>query len=502
MSSVDVFYQGEGIPEIAYLEAAPSYSFAVIKLVIIERHRLKLGTRLYLEDKDEPVNEWHLVGDHAGRACVKIHVHRCRHILAAINFNGDTVRHRFGPGTTVARARTWAAERQFGMTPLEAAEHVLQISGTQDQPAPGVHLGALASCPHLRRHLRPRPQRARERLLQTRACACRTSGLSEPISGSPPASSQPRTAGGAWSTSPGRTSRSPSPPPMGANTSCASIAQAIRRSRRPATLWDPISDAILPFDRWPRSHGGRVGAVFRPDWKDGAALCLPCDRQAIAGHDNWRIGCRRKSGSRRTVSASIWSWSVNSSPARITRHLSEPRHELSCSWFLWHRLIASLRERGRNYSRESGAFLLGRDHDAHARIVDFILYDHLDPHALDTGIVRLDGRYFGALWNACRRHGLGVVADIHVHPGALRSKPVRPRAPDDLARRSSRAHRARFRAAADPRRGCTASIAIWVMDIGRPCRRARAPVSWMLGAELSLRWQGKGRTSPALHSRF
>ncbi len=108
---------------------------------------------------------------------------------------------------------------------------------------------------------------------------------------------------------------------------------------------------------------------------------------------------------------------MNSSPARITRRLSGSRHELSCSWFLWGRLVANLRERGRNYSRESGAFLLGRRHGATARILDFILYDDLDPHALDTGIVRLDGRYFGALWDACRRRGLGVVADIHVHPG-------------------------------------------------------------------------------------
>jgi hypothetical protein len=56
-----------------------------------------------------------------------------------------------------------------------------------------------------------------------------------------------------------------------------------------------------------------------------------------------------------------------------------------------------VRERGRNASRESGAFLLGHRKDGRARIVDFILYDDLDPHALDTGIVRFDGRHFGAL---------------------------------------------------------------------------------------------------------
>ena len=36
------------------------------------------------------------------------------------------------------------------------------------------------------------------------------------------------------------------------------------------------------------ASGGRVGTVFRTNWKDGTALYLPCDRESIAGHDNWR----------------------------------------------------------------------------------------------------------------------------------------------------------------------------------------------------------------------
>ena len=108
---------------------------------------------------------------------------------------------------------------------------------------------------------------------------------------------------------------------------------------------------------------------------------------------------------------------MNFSIAAIIARLWAPRHEISCSWFLWQRLCAKLRERGRHASQESGAFLLGHRADSRVRIVDFILYDDLDPHALDTGIVRLDGRYFGALWDICKRRGMSVVADVHVHPG-------------------------------------------------------------------------------------
>jgi hypothetical protein len=52
--------------------------------------------------------------------------------------------------------------------------------------------------------------------------------------------------------------------------------------------WDMERNAILAPDLWPRSHGGRLGAVFRQDWKAGTALYLPCDRVSIVGHENWR----------------------------------------------------------------------------------------------------------------------------------------------------------------------------------------------------------------------
>lgn len=98
------------------------------------------------------------------------------------------------------------------------------------------------------------------------------------------------------------------------------------------------------------------------------------------------------------------------------RRLLFPRHELSCSWILWQRLVRALRERGRSATRESGAFLLGTRDAGHSRISDFVLYDDLDPHCLDTGIVRFDGRYYGALWETIERTKRSVIADVHVHP--------------------------------------------------------------------------------------
>ena len=101
---------------------------------------------------------------------------------------------------------------------------------------------------------------------------------------------------------------------------------------------------------------------------------------------------------------------------QIISRLLAPQHEISCSGALWRRLIADLHRRGHG-RHESGAFLLGiRMPDGRRRITDYVLYDDLDPHALDTGIVRLDGRYFGQLWDICRSRQLTVVADVHTHP--------------------------------------------------------------------------------------
>jgi hypothetical protein len=52
--------------------------------------------------------------------------------------------------------------------------------------------------------------------------------------------------------------------------------------------WDPRTHRVPPAQQWPQSKGGRVATVFKPGWKNGTALYLPCDRLSIEGHDNWR----------------------------------------------------------------------------------------------------------------------------------------------------------------------------------------------------------------------
>lgn len=106
---------------------------------------------------------------------------------------------------------------------------------------------------------------------------------------------------------------------------------------------------------------------------------------------------------------------MNFSIRETIRRLLAPRHELSCPLRLWRRLLGALYERG-DGRHESGAFLLGRRDHGRARVVDFALYDDIDPHSLDSGIVHFDGRHFGKLWDLCEERGVTVVADVHTHP--------------------------------------------------------------------------------------
>ena len=52
-----------------------------------------------------------------------------------------------------------------------------------------------------------------------------------------------------------------------------------------ATPWDPETDQQLAGDRRPK--GVRVGQAFRPDWQNGSALYVPCDRVSCSGHSDW-----------------------------------------------------------------------------------------------------------------------------------------------------------------------------------------------------------------------
>ena len=60
-----------------------------------------------------------------------------------------------------------------------------------------------------------------------------------------------------------------------------------RQAPPTAQPWDLARTAPLPPPAWP--HGRNiVPSVFRPDWKGGTCLYLPCDRISFEGHAKWQ----------------------------------------------------------------------------------------------------------------------------------------------------------------------------------------------------------------------
>jgi hypothetical protein len=107
---------------------------------------------------------------------------------------------------------------------------------------------------------------------------------------------------------------------------------------------------------------------------------------------------------------------MNFSIRTTIRAYVAPKHKLSCSISLWRQVIEQLRKRGEG-CHESGAFLLGYKLTNEVIISRIVYYDDLDSHALDSGIIMIDGSAYGRLWGICRKTRLQVIADIHTHPG-------------------------------------------------------------------------------------
>lgn len=152
MKSIDIFYQGHGIAEFDQIEVQADHTVAMIKTVIAEKHGLTGELLIFIEDKDGALEEHLVIGEICGGHSAKLHVHHCREIAVAVTFAGQTVDHSFAPAKTVGAIKNWAAIKKFGMSEAEAGEHLLQISGTKDRPAPGTHVGSLTQAPRCRVH--------------------------------------------------------------------------------------------------------------------------------------------------------------------------------------------------------------------------------------------------------------------------------------------------------------------------------------------------------------
>ena len=150
MKNIEILLQGEHIPDIELVELVRGKKVRDLIATAASHRKEEAEGEFYAfaEDADEALAPDDDVPCGEDRHPVRLHVHRCGRIEVMVTYNGVNKEHIFGPGTSIATVKKWAAINAFGMDPGDAAEHVLQIKGTTNRTEPDTHIGALVVHPN------------------------------------------------------------------------------------------------------------------------------------------------------------------------------------------------------------------------------------------------------------------------------------------------------------------------------------------------------------------
>ena len=150
MDEVQIFIQSEGKREIRILELS---AHATVRELIEAAQALDIATAhsggddvvaVYTEIDSVPLSvDVTLVAAGLGHHS-SVHMSRCKQVMVKVRYNGKDISDSFGPGVPMYRVKEWAVGKKgFNLTPVDAAEHVLQLTGTSDRPDEDVHIGSL-----------------------------------------------------------------------------------------------------------------------------------------------------------------------------------------------------------------------------------------------------------------------------------------------------------------------------------------------------------------------
>lgn len=149
MKATEVLLQGECIPDIQLVELSGAHT-AKDLLDVAAKCRaedIEGVFFVFLEGSAEPITDGEMLPKSEDGHPIALHVHRCRRVLVTVRFNGVFKGHEFAPGSTVADVKKFVAVREFGLKPVDAAEHVLQFLDSAERPEPETHVGSLVKCP-------------------------------------------------------------------------------------------------------------------------------------------------------------------------------------------------------------------------------------------------------------------------------------------------------------------------------------------------------------------
>jgi hypothetical protein len=146
MTTRDTLLQGEAITDIQLISLDDDAS---LEDVLREAAKLRNADaaeedgayHVYVQDEDAPLKR--LPKPKPGIPLC-LHVSRCRKVDVSVSYNGKTKALELAPSRTVGAVKLLAAIKLFGMSEHDAAEHVLQLAGTDTRPDTDIHIGSLA----------------------------------------------------------------------------------------------------------------------------------------------------------------------------------------------------------------------------------------------------------------------------------------------------------------------------------------------------------------------
>jgi hypothetical protein len=152
MEDIDIFVQGEGLSRISLIRIKQDATLEDLVAAAIAQgayHGINGHECLVsLEEADEPLTPGVTLTSAGIGHRSRVHLHRCRKVDVTVSFNGQQKSRAFSPAATIAWVTKWAVGKQgFDLDEVDAAEHVLQLSGTSIRPDEDAHLGTLVHNP-------------------------------------------------------------------------------------------------------------------------------------------------------------------------------------------------------------------------------------------------------------------------------------------------------------------------------------------------------------------
>lgn len=144
--TIQIFLQSELLADIEVIELALNAGEKELREACLAK--LPVGHEgeefhLFIEDEDDDQPFEKLHGIPEG---LRVHLHRQKGIDVMVRYAGRDVWRSFRPSSTVGRIKRWATQ-ELGIAASDAAELMLQVSGTDSRPDADIHIGALVHEP-------------------------------------------------------------------------------------------------------------------------------------------------------------------------------------------------------------------------------------------------------------------------------------------------------------------------------------------------------------------